>query len=99
MGVFVVQGATIGVIGTLLGVVGGVALAFNVEDLVSWIERRLGVSFLDPSVYYISSLPSDVHWNDVGPIGVGAFTMTLFATLYPAWRAARTQPAEALRYE
>ncbi len=99
MGVFVVQGATIGVIGTLLGVVGGVALAFNVEDLVSWIERRLGVNFLDPSVYYISSLPSDVHWNDVGLIGAGAFAMTLFATLYPAWRAARTQPAEALRYE
>lgn len=99
MGVFVVQGATIGVVGTLLGVVGGVALAFNVEDLVSWIERRLGVNFLDPSVYYISSLPSDVHWNDVGLIGAGAFAMTLFATLYPAWRAARTQPAEALRYE
>ena len=99
MGVFIIQGATIGFIGTLLGIVGGIALALNIEGLVGWIERSLGINFLDPNIYYISSLPSDLHWNDVGMISVGAFLITLFATLYPAWRASRTQPAEALRYE
>ena len=99
MGVFIIQGATIGFIGTLLGIAGGIALALNIEGLVGWVERSLGVNFLDPNIYYISSLPSDLHWSDVGLISVGAFVITLFATLYPAWRASRTQPAEALRYE
>jgi lipoprotein-releasing system permease protein len=99
MGIFIVQGAWIGTVGTLLGLAGGIALALNVETVVAGIERLFGVHFIDPDVYYISRLPSDLHWNDVGLIGVVAFLLTLLATLYPAWRAARVQPAEALRYE
>ncbi len=99
MGIFVVQGATIGVIGTLLGIIGGILLALNLEKIVQFIEQSFEVSFLDPNIYYISSLPSDLQWRDVGLISVTAFFLTLLATLYPAWRASRTQPAEALRYE
>ena len=99
MGIFMVQGTTIGVAGTLLGVVGGVLLGWNVEPIVAGIERAFGVHFLDPSIYYISALPSDVRAGDVLRVGGGAFLMSVLATLYPAWRAARTDPAEALRYE
>jgi len=99
MGVFIVQGAVIGIIGTLLGVAGGIALSFNLERLVKRIEQAFDVSFLDPNIYYISSLPSKLDWNDVLLISVSAFLITLAATLYPAWKASRTQPAEALRYE
>lgn len=99
MGIFIVQGAALGILGTLLGVIGGVILSLNLEAIVSWIERQFGVSFLDPSVYYISRLPSDLRWEDVSMIGVSALAISLLATLYPAWRASRVQPAEALRYE
>jgi lipoprotein-releasing system permease protein len=99
MSVFVVQGTTIGLFGTLLGVVGGVLLGWNVEAIVSSIEQAFGVDFLDPTIYYISQLPSDVRMADVARVAAGAFAMTVLATLYPAWRAARTDPAEALRYE
>jgi lipoprotein-releasing system permease protein len=99
MRIFMVQGATLGVVGNILGVIFGVMLAFNVEEIVSSIEGLLGVDFLDPSIYYISKLPSDPQLGDVLFIGIAAFVITLLATLYPAWRAARTQPAEALRYE
>ncbi|MBK1640773.1 lipoprotein-releasing system transmembrane subunit LolC [Chromatium okenii] len=99
MAVFVVQGTAIGVIGTLLGMTLGVVLALNVEAVVGAIEQTFGIHFLDPTIYYISALPSDVHWLDVLWIGGGAFVMSVLATLYPAWRAAQTQPAEALRYE
>ncbi|MBK1722761.1 lipoprotein-releasing ABC transporter permease subunit [Thiocystis violacea] len=99
MAIFMVQGTVIGLIGTLLGMVLGVLLAFNVEPVVGAIESLFGVHFLDPSIYYISKLPSDVHLADVLSISGGAFLMSVLATLYPAWRAAKTQPAEALRYE
>ncbi|MGB5830386.1 MAG: lipoprotein-releasing ABC transporter permease subunit [Thiohalocapsa sp.] len=99
MGIFMVQGTTIGLAGTVLGVVGGVLLGWNVEPIVASIEGLFGVQFLDPSIYYISALPSDVRAADVLRIGGGAFLMSIFATLYPAWRASRTDPAEALRYE
>jgi lipoprotein-releasing system permease protein len=99
MGIFIVQGTWIGFIGTLLGVLGGVLLALNVEAIIGWFESQFGFDFIDPSVYYISKLPSDLHWEDVGTIGTLAFVLTLLATLYPAWRAARVQPAEALHYE
>ena len=99
MGIFMVQGTIIGVFGTLLGVVGGVALALNVETLVPWLERTFNMSFLSADVYYISELPSDMHWVDVARIATVSFLMSLVATIYPAYRAARTQPAEALRYE
>ena len=99
MKIFVIQGVVIGLVGILLGVIGGVWLASNVEIIVPAIESFFRVKFLSPDVYYISELPSDMHWSDVIFISVVAFLFCLVATLYPAWRAARTQPAEALRYE
>jgi lipoprotein-releasing system permease protein len=97
--IFVVQGAMIGVIGTLLGVVGGVLLALNVATVVPALESVLGFKFLSPEVYYITDLPSDVQMRDVVVIGVVSLVMSFVATLYPSWRAARVNPAEALRYE
>ncbi len=99
MAIFMVQGSIIGVFGTLLGVVGGVLLALNVETVVPFIEQVLGIRFLSPEVYLISEVPSELHWDDVIHIGSVALILSLLSTLYPAWRAARTQPAEALRYE
>ena len=99
MAVFIVQGTIIGAFGTLLGMVGGVALALNVETIVPAIEKLFGVHFLSPDVYYISKLPSQLEWTDVARITGVAFLLSMIATLYPAWRASRTQPAEALRYE
>jgi lipoprotein-releasing system permease protein len=99
MGIFIIQGSVLGVVGNVLGVIGGIALALNVADLVKWYEGLSGTNFLDPNIYYISELPSDLHWSDVGVVSIVAFVITLLATLYPAWRAARVQPAEALRYE
>jgi lipoprotein-releasing system permease protein len=99
MGVFMVQGAIIGIIGTLLGMVGGVSLSLNLDTVVPFIEGLLGIRILDPAVYYISVLPSDLHWNDVWTICSISLLLGLVATLYPAWRASKTQPAEALRYE
>ncbi len=99
MKIFIVQGALIGVIGTFIGVGGGVALALNIDVVVPAIERALGIQFLAKDVYYISDLPSELQWRDVGVIAVVSFVLTLLATLYPSWRASRTNPAEALRYE
>jgi lipoprotein-releasing system permease protein len=99
MQVFIVQGALIGVIGLLAGVGGGVALALNIDVVVPAIEHALGIQFLAKDVYYISELPSDLQWRDVGIISGVSFLLTLLATLYPSWRAARVNPAEALRYE
>lgn len=99
MGIFMVQGAIIGVFGTLLGVAGGVALALNVETIVPAIEQLLGVAFLAPDIYWLSDLPSDLQATDVGRIAGVALVLSLLATIYPAWRGARTEPAEALRYE
>lgn len=99
MRIFIVQGAVIGIVGTLAGALGGVALALNVADIVAGIERLFHIEFLSADVYYISELPSDLHWPDVFTISGVALALTLVATLYPAWRASRVQPAEALRYE
>jgi lipoprotein-releasing system permease protein len=99
LAIFVIQGALIGVIGTLIGVVGGVLLATNVDVVVPAIERVLGMQFLDKSVYYISDLPSDLQRTDVITIASIALALALVATLYPAWKAARVNPAAALRYE
>jgi lipoprotein-releasing system permease protein len=97
--IFVVQGAMIGIIGTLIGVVGGVLLGWNVDTVVPAIEHVLGFKFLSADVYYISELPSDVQLRDVATIGLVSLAMSFVATLYPSWRAARVNPAEALRYE
>ena len=97
--IFIVQGTLIGLIGTLLGMVGGIALANNVETLVPAIEQLFDTKFLSPDIYYISDVPSDMRWPDVALISAVAFVMSIVATIYPAWRASRTQPAEALRYE
>jgi lipoprotein-releasing system permease protein len=99
MAIFIVQGVLIGAVGLAAGVFGGVALALNIDVVVPALERVLGLQFLAKDVYYISELPSDLHWADVGTISVVSFVLTLLATLYPSWRASRTQPAEALRYE
>jgi lipoprotein-releasing system permease protein len=99
MKVFIIQGALIGVIGTLLGILGGVVLALNIDVVVPAIERLFGMQFLAKDVYYISELPSDLHWSDVGLIAGVSFLLSLLATLYPSWRASRVNPAEALRYE
>jgi len=99
MAIFMVQGSAVGLIGTLLGLIGGVALAQNIETVVPAIEHLFQVRFLSPDVYYISELPSDMRWSDVYSIAVTALVLCVLATLYPAWRAARVHPAEALRYE
>ncbi len=97
--IFVVQGAIIGVVGTVLGVIGGIALALNVTAIVAWIERVFHVQFLSSSVYYVNYLPSELLFSDVIQISAVALLLSLLATLYPAWRASRTEPVEALRYE
>jgi lipoprotein-releasing system permease protein len=99
MAVFIVQGALIGVIGTLIGVAGGVLLALNIDVVVPFIESLFGVHFLAKDVYYISDLPSDLRGSDVILIALVSFALSLLATLYPSWRASRVNPAEALRYE
>lgn len=99
MRIFIVQGATLGGVGTVIGVVLGVALALTIDKIVAFAETTFGFEIIDSSVYYINKLPSDLQWPDVALVGVGAFLLSLLMTLAPAMRAYRTQPAEALRYE
>ena len=99
MRIFIVQGLTIGIVGIVLGVIFGIALALSVSDIVGWIQSVTGVQFLDPKVYFISYLPSRLEWSDVGVVISVAFALSFLSTLYPAWRASRVQPAEVLRYE
>jgi len=99
MQIFMVQGALIGVIGTLIGVAGGVLLGLHVDVVVPALENVLGFKFLSKDVYYISDLPSEVLPQDVATIGLTALALSFLATLYPSWRASRVNPAEALRYE
>jgi len=99
MGIFVVQGAASGVLGTAAGVLFGLLVAFNIDVIVPFIERTFHVAFLPGSVYLISRMPSDPRWGDVVPIALVSLALAFLATLYPSWRASRVNPAEALRYE
>ncbi|MGO9633486.1 MAG: lipoprotein-releasing ABC transporter permease subunit [Steroidobacteraceae bacterium] len=100
LGVFITQGLLIGWIGTAIGVVLGLELALHVDVVVPFLEHALGFHIMDdPDVYYISGLPSEPHAGDVIRIALAAMFLTFVATIYPAWQAAKTQPAEALRYE
>lgn len=99
LAIFFVQGILIGVVGTAIGVVLGVLLSLNITIIVPFIERVFHTHFLPASVYYISQLPSHLRWRDVLHVATASLTMSFVATLYPAWQAARTRPAEALRYE
>ncbi len=99
MRIFIAQGMLIGVVGTLLGVITGILTAQNIETIVPALESVLGFKFLAPDVYLISDLPSEMRWSDVIVTATISFSLTVLATIYPAWRASRIQPAEALRYE
>jgi lipoprotein-releasing system permease protein len=99
MGIFIVLGGIIGVVGTLLGTLGGVILAWNIEIIVPAIEKFFGIHFMAADVYYISEVPSKLIWSDVYVIAGMAALLSLLATLYPAWQASKVNPAEVLRYE
>ncbi|BDT71565.1 lipoprotein-releasing system transmembrane protein LolE [Comamonadaceae bacterium OS-4] len=99
MGIFVVQGAMVGVIGTLAGLLLGLGVAFNIDVIVPALEQALGASFLPKDIYLISRMPSEPQQSDILPITVISLLMAFVATLYPSWRASRVNPAEALRYE
>lgn len=99
MGIFVVQGAAVGVIGTLAGLVLGLAVALNIDTIVPALESALNASFLPKDIYLISRMPSDPQSSDIMPIALISLVLSFVATLYPSWRASRVNPAEALRYE
>ena len=99
MAIFVIQGAIVGVAGVAAGVAVGLLVACNVGEIVRAIEGLLGVAFLPKEIYFISDMPSDPRVSDIVPVAVCSLVLSLVATLYPSWRAARTRPAEALRYE
>lgn len=99
MGVFMVQGALVGVVGTFLGLALGLGVAFHIDTIVPAIEHLLGASFLPKDIYLISKMPSEPQSSDIVPIGIISLVLAFVATLYPSWRASRVHPAEALRYE
>jgi lipoprotein-releasing system permease protein len=99
MQIFMVQGVLVGLVGTLIGVVTGIFTALNIDVVVPAVERAFNFQILSREVYYITELPSDLHWRDVTWVAMVSLALSLVATLYPSWRASRVNPAEALRYE
>ena len=99
MTIFIIQGMVIGLVGTFLGVLIGVPVALNVNDIVTAVETFFNTKFLPADVYYITDIKSDIHFSEVLTYSLSAFTLSVLATIYPAWRAAKVQPADALRYE
>jgi len=99
MKIFIVQGTFIGVFGTILGVAGGMLLAYNVGEVVAFIESVFRVQFLSREIYYISTIPTDPQMSDITTVAVTSFVLSLLATIYPSYRASKVNPAEALRYE
>jgi len=97
--IFLIQGTMIGALGTVLGLIGGIALAANVEVVVPFLEHLFGIQFLSKDVYYISELPSELQAPDVVLTALVSFALTVLATIYPSYRASKVNPAEALRYE
>lgn len=99
MTVFIVQGSVVGFIGTLFGIILGIPLALTITDILAWLESTFGFHLFNPSAYFISDLPSELLWSDVITVGLMSFTLSLVATLYPAYRASRIVPAEVLNHE
>jgi lipoprotein-releasing system permease protein len=99
MAIFTVQGTLVGLVGVALGILFGVIVAANTEALVHWLEALLDTRFLAPDVYFISDLPSEIRAADVVTVAATALVLSVISTLYPSWRAARTRPADALRYD
>jgi len=97
--IFMAHGLGLAIVGISVGTLLGVALATNISRVTAFMENLFGVKLFDPSVYFISELPSDLQWSDVGGVVVASLLLSLVATLYPAWRATRIAPAEVLRYE
>ena len=99
MKIFFVQGALLGLIGTLAGTLLGLVLAYNIGAILKWFEGLMGRKLIESKVYFLDYLPSHVVWSDVAAIAAISIGLSLLVTLYPSWRAAKTEPAEALRYE
>ncbi len=99
MKIFMIQGSSIGILGTLLGIALGVLLALNLETVVPVLEKLFGFDLFPADVYQLSGLPSQLNWHDVWTIGVVSLLISIVATLYPSWRASKLNPAESLRYE
>ena len=99
MGIFVVQGAAVGVVGTFAGLFFGLLIAFNIDVIVPFLERLFHASFLPRDIYIISAMPSEPLASDIMPIAIISLILAFVATIYPSWRASRVNPAEALRYE
>jgi lipoprotein-releasing system permease protein len=99
MKIFILQGVTIGTIGTLLGCIGGLTIATNLSKISVYVERLLGIKILPGDVYYLNELPSRVNYSDVSIIVIGTILICFLSTIYPSWRASKLDPAEALRYE
>ena len=99
MRIFLMCGASVGFTGTLLGLVLGVLFCWNIEPIQHWVEAVTGTSVFNPEVYYLTHLPARLDWHEVAQVAAMALVLSLLATLYPSWRAARTDPVEALRHE